>query len=140
MPSASPSLPAPRPHEAIVPHKYLIWQKSQLCQCCGKTHTWSEIFAVCSLPSTLGAGKDVTNLRRIDRPQYNLPIDRKIDRTTTVPFCHACHEPSLRDFPDPPAQPKARVAPSWQGSKTTDKRPAAPAKPARKITMADFLK
>jgi hypothetical protein len=144
MPSASPSLPAPRPHEDAIPHKYLIWQKSQLCQCCGKLHVWSEIFSVALLRPTLGEGKSVLRMTKIDQPRYNLPIDRREDRPASIPFCHACYQPSLRDFPAPPAPARdSEPAPKWIGTKPTAAKTAAKAtKPAAapKITFADFLK
>lgn len=89
---------------APIPHHYLILHHSQRCACCGRTHDWSELFAVSYLRPTLGFGKPVTNLRSLDTPEFNLPIVRKKLPAKPVPFCHSCFHPSLHDLPDPPSR------------------------------------
>jgi hypothetical protein len=91
-------------HSGVPPHRYVIMQRSQHCQTCNATHNWSELFALTHLRSQLGKGKYITNLRPLDAPRYNLPIERRPAATIVeVPFCHACPSISLDSLPDPPS-------------------------------------
>lgn len=118
-------------HEGVLPHAYRIVEHAQLCACCGATHRWSETFAVTHLKSRLEMSKYVTNLRPLDQPQYNLPIEHVKLGPVRVPFCHACNSPSLHDLPSPPksfAPRKMKDAPEAK----------APKAPPVKHTAADL--
>jgi len=100
------------PHEGIAPHLYVIMQRSQRCTCCGHTHSWSELYAQTFMRANWGYGKPIVNLRKLEGPpKYNLPIELRSTPTVSIPFCHACNEPTLAHanppLPEPP--PSARV-------------------------------
>lgn len=94
------------PHDGAVPHKYVCFERRQHCTCCGRTHVWSELYALTHLRPTWHMGKLISNLRALVWPKYRLPIEQRAAlKTERIPFCHACYEPSLAnsyEYLDPP--------------------------------------
>ena len=83
-------------HSDIAPHKYVIIERKQRCDCCGAVHSWSEVYALTYIRSRLEVGKYVTNLRHVDQPKYRLPIEQlRATKVARVPFCHGCFHPTL---------------------------------------------
>lgn len=106
------------PHAQVLPHAYVCMTHSQRCLNCALTHKWSTLYAKTHMRSTLGAGKYITNLRPLTRPEYNLPIETIQATETTTPFCHQCaatvtlsHLPPL-PITEPAARPIAGHGPA----------------------------
>lgn len=138
-------LPAPiymaDAHDGMVPHAYVAIARRQRCTCCGKTNEWSELYAWTSMRPNWGQGPAVRNLRRLDWPKYNLPIQQiPIKKVEEIPFCHSCYQPSLANTPyikEPPANDPAkilRIPPKPDPAKPTVAKPKASS--TRKTTDA----
>lgn len=97
------------PHKDVLPHTYVAWKKSQFCRNCSSMHSFTELYAKTHLKSRFGQGAPVTNLRRLDEPRYNLPVERIEGKTEVIPFCHMCYiSVDLSDLPNiPVAEPNA---------------------------------
>jgi hypothetical protein len=92
------------PHREVVPHSYVVWHKPQHCKTCGTTHSHSELYAKTHIRSQLGIGKYITNLRPLDTPKYNLPVEIIQAPPTEVAFCAECYDRvDLKALPSPPA-------------------------------------
>lgn len=126
------------PHKGVLPHAYVILIRSQRCLCCHSVHRWSETYAKTHLKAQMGMGKYVTNLRPLDRPQYNLPIHRIVKEQVTVPFCHACNEPSLVGLPPLPIPEE--IVNTLQDNVTITKPSPKPKAPTSVAALADFLR
>jgi hypothetical protein len=133
------------PHEGIIPHLYLIMQRSQHCVCCGSTHTWSELYAQTFMRANWGYGKPITNLRKLDGPpRYNLPIELRATPSVSIPFCHSCNEPTLAHANPPLAEPppgaKVVIGASTLSQVEPRERakPKPASKPGRRLTSAQL--
>lgn len=121
--------PASGPNVGIPPCRYVLMVHTQVCDCCHKSQTHSEVYAETHLKSRLEAGKYITNLRPVQWPSrafdalYDLPITRRDTKPTSVPFCHLCHEPSLSHWPKVP-QPVENVIPLHTPQRVPDRAPA----------------
>lgn len=96
----------------IYPTDYVVWRTQIGCDCCQGFHYNTQHFARYRLRSTLNVGKYITNLRPLQWPGtqlFNLPIVIEDRPQQRVPFCHLCHEPSLRDMPPIPADVPANA-------------------------------
>lgn len=101
------------PHE-IIPLFYVSLKRTQACSCCNRVHEYCELYAYAEYRTPWGLGKVVENLRRVSWPRYNLRIEQWEDtKSTILPFCHDCHEPSLHMSLDMIEPPPATVV--WMG-------------------------
>lgn len=83
------------PKEAPIPSAYIIVARTQTCDCCKATHTWSETYALSTTKARLGLGTPSQQLHKIREPRYRVPIWKRHTNAERIPFCHACYEPSL---------------------------------------------
>jgi hypothetical protein len=112
------------PHKDVIPHSYVVITRTTSCANCGATCTQSDLYAKTNLRYT-PARKYATNLRPLQKPEYNLPVQINPTPLTTIPFCHACPDPTapLRDLPYPPASvPEIIGAASETASQSEKKR------------------
>src|SRR5262245_12639677 len=143
--------PVPHPitasdaHEGIVPHLYLIMRRSQHCECCGATHTWSELYAQTFMRANWGYGKPIVNLRKLDSPpKYNLPIELRSTPPVMIPFCHSCNEPTLSHanppLLEPPPGAKVVIGASTLSQVEPRERtkPKSSTSPRRRLTSAQL--
>lgn len=96
-----------------LPTSYMVFERQQHCVCCGRDHSWSELYAYSPVPAKWGYGRMVTNLKAILWPKYRIPV-RQVPAVATqrIPFCHRCHGPTLEhsfELLDPPAPETGRV-------------------------------
>jgi len=84
----------------------------------------------------MGLGKRISNLHRIDRPKYDLPIEKRVMPEKLIPFCHSCYFPTLHDLPPPPVPPRQLLGGLTEPPKplTTVKREAT-----KRPTVADLM-
>jgi len=130
------------PHEGIIPHEYVVITRSQHCECCKSDHTWSELYAMTHIRPHLGLGKYISNLRRIERPKYRLPI-RQIPakRAEIIPFCHACYFPSLMHtytLLDPPPTDPGKVL-GFSAKSEPPPKPKEPSEKRKRLSTSDIL-
>lgn len=120
------------PSSGPIPTSYVVYRRAQHCTNCGTLHEYVELYAKTHLRSSAG-GKYITNLRPLDQPEYNLPIEIMPGSTRKVPFCHECADRlSLSNLPAPPDN--VRIVASHQNPNFFDKqKPAtnATAKPTK---------
>lgn len=140
------------PHKDVLPHSYVVWRKSQFCINCGSRHDFAELYSKTHLKSRLGMDKSpVTNLRRLDKPRYNLPVERIEGKTEVIPFCHMCYiSVDLTDLPNLPASdPQAgatltnmdvvRNTPQREGDPSPKPEPRPKAGARKEMGLDDIL-
>ncbi len=112
-------------HADVAPHTYVLHRRSQHCSNCGTLHEYSQCYAKTHLRSRTGAGKYVTNLRPLDSPQFNLPIEVMTAPAERVPFCCECFTAiSLAHLPLPPQNDTQRITGGPQhATEPSTKRP-----------------
>jgi len=121
-PTPAPHLPKvlADPHKDILPHRYVVHVRRQICTHCQSMHEYSELYAKTHMRSQWGH-KYVTNLRPLDQPKYDLPIEVVNLEIQKVPLCHECvSQTMLSHLPTPPVPdaPPLRLATTAGGATT----------------------
>jgi hypothetical protein len=77
------------PDSNFIPKHYIVHMHSQKCTCCGREHTWSQIFAYNDGVSRMGFSH-FAHLVPVDRFRYNVPVSVQAVKPTIIPTCHVC--------------------------------------------------
>lgn len=111
-----------------IPHTYVLHRHSQLCRNCATLHEWSAVYAKTHLRSRTGMGKYITNLRPVEKPEYNLPIEILIAAPGSIPFCLECvNAPDsnpLGHLPPPPKPERSACFAVAQDTEQAVKQPS----------------
>lgn len=116
--------------ETLIPTSYVIMSRTTQCACCGRISSVSEVYAKFLIRPRNNLGVPTRDLKRIDRAEYNVPIERTMAPRSVVPFCFDCPTPiNLNHLPTPPSEARlhdlAEPAPKGAGTRAQ----AKPAKP-----------
>lgn len=97
------------PHQGVLPTSYVIHKHPQFCKNCNTTTYYTTTWARTFLKPRAGMGSRIVNLRKLDVPQYNLPVERITQAVEIIPFCHECQTISLSHLPEVPIENKAII-------------------------------
>lgn len=86
-PSASP-----QPLPQATPVAYLVWHHTQRCRCCNRFHEWTQLILKSEIPARFGMGKPVSQMRVVDKFEWNLPVEHRVSTLHGIPEIPVCHE------------------------------------------------
>lgn len=130
----------------VIPSRYLMHIREQHCAHCGRLSEWSELYAVCEIPSRTQSGI-ITNLVAIDTMIYNVPLGTSRLPPRIVPSCHECVETvALDHLPDPRREREweaTLIRKAQQDADEADERKVAKRQPgprtSRKLSIEELL-